>query len=80
MSKENRLAALDRAVAKAGGIVAFRKAMGLSHQSVYAWKRRGYVPFPRAAQIEAKFGIPHRELVDPAVVQALETVSATDVL
>ena len=43
-TKEERLAALDRAVELGGGIVRFARAMNVTHQAVYNWRRRGWVP------------------------------------
>lgn len=78
--KEARIAALKTAIDKAGGIVAFRKAEGVTHQSVYRWMKRGHVPIPRAVQIEQRYGVPYLTLIDPAIVEALEAASSADLL
>lgn len=54
---------LDEAIKRGGGIVAFSKSMGVSHQVVYQWKKRGYVPTERALIIERKFGLPHAQMI-----------------
>jgi hypothetical protein len=64
--------ALDRAIADAGGILAFSQAMGISHQAVYSWKRRGYVPIERALLIEDALGVPARDLVKPSLARVVD--------
>ena len=60
-------------VIKAGGILKFREAMGVSHQAIYHWMKKGRVPLIRAAKIEELYGTPARDLIDPAVVRALSS-------
>jgi DNA-binding transcriptional regulator YdaS (Cro superfamily) len=79
-TKEQRNAAVDTAVQRAGGIVRFAKALGITHQAVYDWKRRGWVPLERAVAIESIFGIPRAELMNPDVVRAMNTPPVTDIL
>lgn len=67
--------ALDRAIENAGGILAFSQAMGVSHQAVYSWKRRGYVPIERAVVIEDALGIPAKELVKSELARAISNTS-----
>lgn len=72
--------ALRSAIDAGGGIVQFAKTLGVRHQAVYHWQRKGYMPFERAAEVERRWGIPHRLLVKPSVVSALDTVAAADLL
>lgn len=72
--------ALRSAIDAGGGIVQFAKTLGVRHQAVYHWQRKGYMPFERAAEVERRWGVPHRLLVKPSVVSALESVSAADLL
>ena len=72
--------ALRAAINAGGGIVMFAKTLGVKHQAVYHWQNKGYVPFERAAEIERRWGIPHRLLVKRSVVQAPDTVNAADLL
>jgi hypothetical protein len=51
--------------------------MGVSHQAVYAWKRRGWVPVEKAVVIEAAYGIPRDDLMSPDLVRALAVPSAS---
>jgi hypothetical protein len=73
----NRIDAINRAIAKGGGIVRFARSMGVSHQAVYAWKRRGWVPVEKAVVIEAAYGVPRDELMSPDLVRALAAPSAS---
>ena len=69
----NQAAALRRAIDTAGGILKFREAMGVSHQAVYHWMKKGRVPLIRAGRIEELYGTPTRDLIDPAIVRALSS-------
>jgi transposase-like protein len=73
----NRIDAINLAIAKGGGIVRFAKSMGVSHQAIYAWKRRGWVPVEKAVVIEAVYGIPRDDLMSPDLVRALAAPSAS---
>ena len=75
-SKENRLRALNEAINRGGGIVRFAKAMGVTHQAVTAWRRRGFAPADRALAIEAIFGVPREDVMAPHLVDALYAPSA----
>jgi hypothetical protein len=72
-----RIEAINLAISKGGGIVRFAKSMGVSHQAVYAWKRRGWVPVEKAVVIEAAYGIPRDDLMSPDLVRALAAPSAS---
>jgi hypothetical protein len=72
-----RIDAINLAIAKGGGIVRFARSMGVSHQAVYAWKRRGWVPVEKAVVIEAAYGVPRDELMSPELVRALAAPSAS---
>lgn len=80
-TKEERIAALDEAIELGGGILRFSETMGVSHQAVYAWRKRGAVPIVRASQIEVLLGVPVKLLVAADIARALDTASiAADVL
>jgi len=55
---------IDRAIEAAGGAIALAKLLKVSHQVVYFWQQRGWVPSERALQIEARFKIPRAKLVN----------------
>ncbi len=80
--KTSRIAALDTAVERGGGIVRFARALKITHQAVYHWKRRGWVPADKALVIESIFGIPREELMEPGLVAVMNAPpsAATDVL
>ena len=70
-TKEDRVAAIDEAVKRGGGIVAFSRRMGVTHQAIYNWRNRGWAPLQRAIAIEAIFGINRYETMDPSAARAL---------
>jgi hypothetical protein len=76
MEKYQRVEALDEAIAKGGGIIRFAKAMGVTHQAIYNWRKRGWVPPERAVVIEAIFKIDRNRLMNPDLVRALNTPAA----
>jgi len=55
---------IDRAIEAAGGATALAKALKVSHQVIYYWQRRGWVPAERALQIEARYKIPRIKLLN----------------
>lgn len=75
-TKEERIAALDLAIERGGGIIKFCKRMGVTHQAVYNWKARGWVPPERAVAIEAVFGIPRDDTMNPDLCRVLNTTTA----
>ena len=72
-TKEERIAAIDLAIERGNGIVRFAKSMGVSHQAIYAWKRRGWVPIEKAVALEAIFSIPRDDVMNPDLVRAVNT-------
>ena len=75
-TKEERIAAIDLAILRGNGIVRFAKMMGVSHQAIYAWKRRGWVPIEKAVALEAIFSIPRDDVMNPDLVRAVNTPAA----
>ena len=62
--------AIDRAIQAAGGRLSDLAAhLGVSQQAVSLWRRQRYVPWRRALVIEARYGVPRHELVDPRLIQ-----------
>lgn len=76
-TKEDRIAALDLAIERGGGILKFCQRMNVTHQAVYGWRKRGWVPVERAVVLESIFGIDRNQLMNPDLVRALGG-SATD--
>jgi hypothetical protein len=66
---------LNVAIKRAGGIVPFTQEMGVSHQVVYQWRKRGYVPAERALIIAKKYGLPFRKMLRFEVVELLSQAS-----
>lgn len=69
--KNARIAAIDTAIERAGGIMKFCKCFNVTHQAVYSWRKRGWTPPERAVAIEAVFGISRDSLMNPDLVRAL---------
>lgn len=63
---------LYRAVNAYGAVSKLAKAMGVSRQWLYMALQKGYVPPPRAVEIEKLTGVPARELVDPKLRKVVE--------
>jgi len=70
-TKDARVAAIDEAIRRGGGIVAFSKAMSITHQAVYNWRNRGWAPIQRAVAMESIFGVDRYETMDPSVARIL---------
>lgn len=81
-TKEQRVAALKTAIERGGGIVRFSKDVGVRHQAVYQWMRRGHVPADKALTLETLYGVPRAETMSPALAAVLTTppVAAADIL
>jgi len=62
---------LNAAIRDNGGIIAFAQDMGVSHQVIYQWKKRGYVPMDRALIIQNKYGVDHKTMVRSDIAQLL---------
>jgi DNA-binding transcriptional regulator YdaS (Cro superfamily) len=56
---------IKRAVDLAGGASLLAHKLGVTHQAVYVWLRKGWVPPQRALEIEKMFDIPRVELFKP---------------
>lgn len=78
-NRDDFLAAMDEAVEKGGGIVAFARRMGVTHQAIYHWRKRGWAPLERALAIETIFGISRERLIEPGLAQALAAPRAAAV-
>jgi DNA-binding transcriptional regulator YdaS (Cro superfamily) len=71
LAKSKPPSGIRRAVDEAGGVNQLAEAIGVTHQAVYQWLGRGWVPLDRAAEIETQFGVPRSELANPRIVSAL---------
>lgn len=63
--------AIARAAAAAGGQCAMARDLGVTQAAVSKWYVRGWVPLPRAREIEALYGVPRTAVADPRVVDVL---------
>lgn len=76
-TKEQRVAALDLAIDRGGGIIKFCQRLNISHQAVYNWRKRGWVPPERALVIEAVFGISRTDMMNPDIVRAVSAPASS---
>lgn len=79
-TKEDRVAAIREAIASGGGVIQFAKAMGVTHQAVYHWLGKGFVPIERALVIEALFKVDRARIIDPDLLRAINTPPVADYL
>lgn len=70
INQEQRSAALEAAIKRGGGIITFSKSLFVTHQAVSAWRKRGHVPFDKAARIEVLYGVPRQTLVSQRIADA----------
>jgi hypothetical protein len=56
------------AIDLAGGACALAHNLGVTHQAIYTWAKRGWVPMQRALQIETEYGVPRTQLLKPELV------------
>ena len=73
-----RREALNATIIKAGGIVRFAKDMGVSHQAVTSWRKKGHVTLERAVQIEGLYGTARDSVLDPYLLEMLSRDTAAD--
>lgn len=70
---------LARAVQFAGGVAAFSRSVGVTHQAVYQWLQRGWLPPRRAEQASELYGVPAAELLNPAITKLVRVTDVADV-
>lgn len=69
---------LARAVKFAGGVTPFSRAVGVTHQAVYQWLRRGWLTPKRAEQVSALYGIPAADLLNPEITKLVRVADVAD--
>ena len=69
MAAEPQTTGIVKAAIKAGSIAALAREIGVAAQVANRWCKRGFAPPKRALQISQRYGIPARELVQPALLQ-----------
>ncbi len=67
---------IKRAIEMAGGACALAFQLGVTHQAVYIWAKRGWVPMQRALEIERLYPIPRTELLKPDLVAVFTAQTA----
>jgi hypothetical protein len=65
------MSGIMKAVEASGSARRLAQSLGVSHQAVCKWKRRGWVPMARAIEIEVMHDIPRRDLLNPAIAVLL---------
>jgi DNA-binding transcriptional regulator YdaS (Cro superfamily) len=68
--------AVTLAIQAAGSQERLAEALGVTQQAVSSWRRRGWVPLKRAAQIEGVTGVARWRLVHPRIVEVVSTEAA----
>lgn len=72
---------LERAIAAAPGIIAFARALNVTHQAVTGWRKRGYMPPDRALVAEGIYGVSRMSLVSGEFLDlCLRFAAGSDVL
>ena len=71
-----RLFNINRAIEKAGGVAQLGKALGVTHQAVCLWRKKGVVPVERAVDIERLYGIPAVNIVSPQLASMVRRMAA----
>ena len=59
---------IKQAIELAGGVNALAHALNVTHQAIYTWAKRGWVPMQRAVQIEQAYNVPRTDLLKPELV------------
>jgi len=79
---DERLEAINTAIKRGGGIVAFARHLGCSHQNITQMRQKGYMPPAKALQAEQLTGVSRAKLMKPDLVDAYLSPSsdAADVL
>lgn len=72
MEHENTDNAVAAAIKTAGSQIALAEALGVSQQAVSSWLAMGYVPLERAREIEAMYGIPRAQLINPRIAGLMD--------
>lgn len=66
-----RYSGVLHAIVKAGGFSQMARDVGVSYQAVQQWSSQGFVPLTRVTEIEALYGVPRTELMNPKYAAAL---------
>jgi DNA-binding transcriptional regulator YdaS (Cro superfamily) len=72
---ENVKSGIEQAIDAAGSQEKLAKSLGCTQQNVSFWKTQGYAPNERAVEIEQLTGVPRAKLIDPRVLELLNTTT-----
>lgn len=67
----DKLRGIDKVIEMAGSAQLLAARLGVSHQAVYGWRKKGFVPTKRLLQIEKMFGVQREELASQQVLRIL---------
>lgn len=79
MTDETPINGVELAAQKAGGALQLAKVLQVTHQAIYGWLKRGWVPTRHAVLIEQKYGINRARTLDPHILDII-ALSADDYL
>lgn len=66
---------IEVAVEAAGGQAALAAKLGVTQQAISVWKVRGWVPLGRAVEIEQVTGVARARLVNPRVLDLVDSAT-----
>ena len=69
MPKTLDVNAVARAITAAGGYRKLARQLGVSLQAVQNWRKQGFMPYGRAVEVEAQYGIDRALLVSPKILE-----------
>ena len=55
------------AAAAAGSQAKLARALGVTEQAIHNWVARGWVPLRRSQEIEALYGVPRGQTINPRI-------------
>lgn len=76
--KADRYSGVLAALVAAGSHQEMAKQLGVNYQAVQQWVNLGYVPLTRITEIEALYGVPRSELMNPKYAAALAEPKFSD--
>lgn len=71
--KKKEPSGIEKAIAAATSQAQLARELGCTQQNVSLWLHQGWVPSRRAKEIEMLYGIPRRELIDPKLLERMDS-------
>lgn len=71
MTDETIFNGVQEAADKAGGVVPLATLLGVTHQAVYGWLKRKWMPARQAVIVEKQLGINRARTIDPHMLDIL---------